>query len=228
MADWPDELKVGPIREWPGSLRAAVNREVARFKRPGYRNDDTGKWVGPTPVPLSTTLTDLDRELRALRATDGELLVAIDAAQFRIDGRPYANAKATHPGVILSFEIPKVGRVSYPCDKYTRWEDNLRAITLALEALRLVDRHGVTRRGEQYRGFLAIEAATAVPAGFTDSQDALMFLAGVTGMRYADWPARKLVNAAQRMTHPDVSGGDAAKFQRVSLAEAVLRQEGLL
>jgi hypothetical protein len=227
VTDWPDELTVAPIREWPGTLRAPVNREVARFKRPGYRNDDTGKWVGPTPVLLSTTLADLNRELRALRATDGELLVAIDPAQFRVDGRPYANAKAAHPGVILSFEIPKVGRVSYPCDKYTRWEDNLRAITLALEALRLIDRHGVTRRGEQYRGFLAIEAATAAPAGFSDRQDALLFLAGVTGRPYMDYPARELVRLAQRKTHPD-RGGDAAKFQRVSLAEALLRREGLL
>lgn len=229
MSNWPDKMKVGPIREWPGDLRAPANRQRAKFMRPGRYED--GKWISQTPMPLSVTLADLDRELRHLRAHDAELLVAIDAAQFRQDGRPYANAKAAHPGVILSFEIPRVGAVSYPCDKYTRWEDNLRAITAALEALRLVDRHGVTRRGEQYRGFLALEV-TAAPAGFATADEALSFLGKFTGLGLAEMkeitgaPARAL-RRAQRDSHPD-TGGDAATFQRVSLAEAKLREAGLL
>lgn len=230
MSDWPEDMTVGPIREWPGSMRAPMNREVARFKRPGhFENDGRGgkKWIGQTPMPLSATLGDLDRELRHLKAKDAELLVAIDPTQFRNDGRPYANAKAAHPGVILSFTIPKIGTVSYPCDKYTRWEDNLRAIAAALESLRLVERHGVVRHGQQYRGFLAIEA-TAAPAGFAMAQDALMFLAGVTGLPYADNTVSFMLRRAQQKTHPDRPGGDAAKFQRVSLAEAKLREDGLL
>lgn len=227
MSDWPDKMTVAPIREWPGSLRASANRQQAKFMRPGRWEGQ--KWIGQTPMPLSVTLADLDRELRHLRAKGAELLVAIDAAQFRNDGRPYANAKAAHPGVILSFEIPKIGHVSYPCDKYTRWEDNLRAIAAALEALRLVDRHGVTRSGEQYRGFLAIEA-TAAPAGFTSLDDAWSWLLRLIGsdatVRNPE-TARGVLRAAQRRAHPD-AGGDAATFQRVSLAEAKLREEGLL
>src|SRR5690606_24676973 len=83
-------------------------------------------------------------------------------------------AKAAHPGVILSFDS-KVGHLSYPCDTFTSWQDNLRAVALALEALRKLDRYGVTKRGEQYRGFLAIEA-TAAPAGFATADDALHFI----------------------------------------------------
>lgn len=233
MSDWPDNMKVGSIREWPGSLRAPANREVARFKRPGRWED--GKWIGPTRMPLSTTLGDLERELRHLRAKGAELLVAIDPSQFRLDGRPYANAKAEHPGVILSFEIPKIGAVSYPCDKYTRWEDNLRAIAAALESLRLVERHGVTRHGEQYRGFLAIEA-TAAPAGFSSVAGAWAFLGEAADMvidptlNIRTWSIddrRRIVRKAQFKSHPD-RGGDAAFFQRVSLAEAKLRAEGFL
>lgn len=232
MSAWPDTMKVGPIREWPGTLRAPANRQRAKFMRPGRWEGQ--KWIPQSPMPLSVTLSDLDRELRHLHATDAELLVAIDPGQFRIDGRPYANAKASHPGVILSFDIPKVGHVSYPCDKYTRWEDNLRAVTAALEALRLVDRHGVTRHGEQYRGFLAIEA-TAAPAGFATADAALDWLATLVGDQ---WPGGRIprergaavarvLRGAQRRTHPD-HGGDAATFQRVSLAEAKLREAGLL
>ena len=222
--DWPDGLEAGSIREWPGSLRAPANRQYAKFKRPGRFVN--GKWVGQTPMPLSQTVEDLGRELRALRAKDAELLVVLEPSQFRIDGKPRANVTPEHPGVIPSFDMPGIGRVSYPCDKYTRWEDNLRAIVLALEALRLVDRHGVTRRGEQYRGFLALEA-TAAPAGFATTEEAISFLLKVSDLHGAEVDISRALRIAQRNTHPD-HGGDAAIFQRVSLAEAKLRQEGLL
>lgn len=222
MSDWPSSMKVAPIREWPGEMTRTRRYSPFRGKR-----TINGKVHTNAEVPLTQTLSDLTRELREIRAKELELLVAIPPGQkWRQDGRPRADATPTHPGVIPSFEIPKVGRVSYPCDTFTTWEANLRGIVLALEALRKVNRYGVVKHGEQYRGFLAIEA-TAAPAGFSSREDALMFLAGVTGMRYADHPAINLVRAAQRMTHPD-RGGDATVFQRVSLAEAKLRQEGLI
>ena len=225
MSAWPDTMKVGPIREWPGEMTRV--RVVAPFTRNGKLVD--GKRVGAGPVPLTTTLRELDRELRELGAKDAELLVALTPDRFRLDGRPRAGATPSHPGVILSFEIPKVGKVSYPCDTFTTWEGNLRAITLALEALRKIDRYGVTKRGEQYRGFLALEA-TAAPAGFSTGADARMFLVEVAreGVVVGDRQGlARILRLAQRNAHPD-TGGDAATFQRVSLAEAKLRQEGLL
>ena len=135
MSDWPANLTVAPIREWPGALTA--ERRPSPFRQPSKYVTVEGerKWKPSAPVPLSQTLRDLDRELDAVRARDAELLVAIDAAQFKRDGRPYANARAAHPGVILSFTIPDVGALSYPCDTFTTWEDNLRAVVLALEVL---------------------------------------------------------------------------------------------
>lgn len=216
MTDWPHTLKVGPIGEWPGALTA--QRQPSKFS-----------------ATLTDTLRTLDREIWNLVDTkaqqdSAELLIAIPASSFRLDGRPYANAKAEHPGVIFSIDS-RHGHLSYPCDTFTTWQDNLRAVALALEALRKVDRYGVTKRGEQYRGFLALEA-TAAPAGFTTADDALMFLGKFTGLGLAEMksivgaPARTL-RRAQRETHPD-AGGDAAVFQRVSLAEAKLRAEGVL
>jgi hypothetical protein len=225
MSLWPEDMEVGPIREWPGEPTRV--RKSASFWKPGKWVDD--KWKPQERVPLTQTLGDLKREIRELRAKDAELLVAIPPEKFRQDGRPRADATATHPGVILSFEIPKVGRVSYPCDTYTRWEDNLRAIVLALEALRLVNRHGVVKHGEQYRGFLAIEA-TAAPAGFATVDDAVRWLRRLISAspdELLTWGPRDLLRRAQRETHPD-HGGDAATFQRVSLAEQKLRSEGLL
>lgn len=44
-----------------------------------------------------------------------------------------------------------------PCDTFSYWKDNVRAVALALEALRKIDRYGV-RTGSQYAGFKALPA----------------------------------------------------------------------
>lgn len=213
MSNWPDRLRVAPIREWPGELTR--NRTASQF-RAGLRD----------------TLEVLDREMFYLCRTreqheSAEMLIAIPAGDlWRLDGKPRAHAVAEHPGVIFSIES-KFGALSYPCDTFTTWQDNLRAIALALEALRKVDRYGVTKRGEQYRGFLALEA-TAAPAGFATAQEARSFLWRLSGLPSGENASTTaLLRRAQRATHPD-HGGDAATFQRVSLAEAKLREAGVL
>jgi hypothetical protein len=214
MNDWPDRMTVDPIGEWPGTLT-----------RTRQRSNFSATW--------STTLQLLDREVWHLGGKNMRLQVAIPASQFRLDGRPRATAKAEHPGVILTLDS-KHGPLSYPCDTFTTWQDNVRAIALALEALRKVDRYGVTKRGEQYRGFLALEA-TAMPAGFATAHDAWAYIMrAATGavqvirIENAERGAIKLaLRSALRKAHPD-TGGDASTFQRVTLAEAKLREEGLL
>lgn len=214
MTTWPDTMKVAPIREWPGELTRSRGRSL--FK-----------------AGLTDTLQLLDREIGSLtenrtQRESAELLIAIPAgALWRQDGRPRAHAVAEHPGVIFSLDSMH-GPLSYPCDTFTTWQDNLRAVALALEALRKVDRYGVTKRGEQYRGFLAIEA-TSGPAGFGDWSEALVWLVDLVGASELPGEAAPAIvlRKAQRLSHPDF-GGDAATFQRVSFAEAKLREEGLL
>jgi hypothetical protein len=201
-------MTVAPIREWPGAL-------TARRQRSNF----SASW--------SATLSLLNSELRHLGARDRELLVAISPEDFRLDGKPRANAKQQHPGVILSFDA-KVGHLSYAVDTFDRWQDNVRGIAKSLEALRMVDRYGTTKHGEQYRGFLALEA-TAASAGFGDWSEALTWLVDLVGAEElpGDPAPAMVLRKAQRISHPDV-GGDTATFQRVSLAEVKLREEGLL
>lgn len=226
--DWPDRLKVAPIREWPGELTPASRRQRSQFKT---RSDDSWQMK---PTPIRSTLVSLDRELRMIRARDVELLVAIPPEQFKLDGRPRAQARVEHPGVILSFDTD-LGHLSYPCDTFTTWQDNLRAITLALEALRRVDRYGVTKRGEQYRGFLAIEATAMPSTPFSHEPASIVaWLVGVVNRatvgigraEVSDHPANVL-RKAQRVTHPD-HGGDPEQFHLVTLAEQYLREAGEL
>lgn len=209
MTSWPAGLRVAPIREWPGALTPEHKRQRSNFSAP---------WL--------STLETMHRELRELGARDAELLVAIPPAQFRIDGYPRAQAKAEHPGVILSFDS-RHGHLSYPCDTFTTWQDNLRAVALALEALRKVDRYGVTRHGEQYRGFAAIEAARAAGEHpFTDAPSADRWI--VDHYRIpGDYTLAATVRGAKRATHPD-HGGDAEQFRHVMAAEQLLRDAGLI
>jgi hypothetical protein len=203
-------MAVDPIGAWPGEL--TKRRQASNFAS-----------------TMASTITTLRRELVQLEAKHVRLQVAIPASQFRLDGYPRATAKAEHPGIILTMQT-NVGALSYPCDTFTTWEDNLRAIALALEALRKVDRYGVTKRGEQYRGFMAIEATT-MPAGFSNVDEAESYLKALIGYKPAGVgfgdDLSTILRRAKRISHPD-TGGDAATFQRVTLAEHHLKQNGAI
>lgn len=210
MSDYPDTLKVVPIREWPGARNP--HPRASAFQS-----------------PLMSTLNTLTTELRHLGARSSELQVAIPPEQFRQDGRPRAHARATHPGVILTV-VPHGGApLSFPCDRFNTWQDNLRAIALSLEALRKVNRYGVTEHGEQYRGFLAIEtgATEAGPAPIRTADEARALLNRYHPGDGSQLTYGQLLRRAQRAEHPD-RGGDVAAMQRVHQAEAVLRGAGLL
>jgi hypothetical protein len=191
-----------PIQHWPGKLTAKRKRSLFS-------------------ATYGKTLALLDAELRHLGARNVVLQVAIPASEIRLDGRPRVRATATHPGVILSFDS-KHGPLSYPCDRYDEWEDNLRAIALAMEALRTVDRYGVGRGNEQYTGYAALPA----PAAGMGPLEAARLLS-----RYAGLPpeailgSKETAQAAYRTaalaSHPD-RGGDPEDFKRVQMARDLL------
>lgn len=199
MSDWPRSMEVRPIASWPGA--------------------QTGKRrSAPFTAGLTSTLQLLDTELRHLGVRGTPVLeVAIPAEQFRLDGRPRANATASSPAVILTV-VGRPGAMSYPCDRFTTWQDNLRAIALALEALRKVDRYGVTAQGEQYRGFLAIEAAGPGVMTPASARQLLLRLVPSAGPGVTD---AELIRAAKRAAHPD-QGGNVDLFQQVLDAERTL------
>jgi len=184
-----------PILTWPGKPHAS--RRNAKFR-----------------ADYNDTLGVLDRELRHLGARQVVIQLALQPGDIRLDGRPRAGSKPSHPGVILSFES-KHGPLSYPCDTYGDWEDNLRAIALALEHLRAVDRYGVTKRGEQYKGWTALPppaangAPTTVIEALTVLADAIKRTERVSR---ENWP--DIYRKAAMATHPD-RGGTAEAFKRV-------------
>lgn len=126
--------------------------------------------------------------------------------QVRNDGLPYSNARPEHPEAELQVTksvyangrwSPKV--LTFRSFKYDTFADNMRAIGLTMEALRALDRWGVTE-GQQYSGFAQIEA----PKAEADAQ----WLAGVLRVDVADLTANPgaFRNAAIKATHPDRAG----------------------
>lgn len=206
---------------------------------------DLATWPGPfsvrkAPQFRSTwgqTLDFLETELRTMRAREIVIQAAFSARDIRNDGWPRGDARTpSFPGVIVSFES-KVGPLTYATDVYTDgswyqsghgsrpipgWQANVRAIALSLEALRAVDRHGVTRRGEQYAGFGALPPASfALGAAMTVEEAAAVL--GLSGGSWSDDEVRDAYRARAKETHPD-QGGDPEEFKRVTEAKGVLER----
>lgn len=205
MSGWPAGLRFRPIQQWPGDLTRSRRRS-------------------PFEATLSATQDLLTRELRALNAKTVVIQLAIGEMDLRNDGLPRASSRPAHPGVILSLESP-YGPLSYPCDQFGDWQSNLRAIALALEALRKVDRYGVTKNGEQYKGWRQLGAGTT-----TSKSDAARFIGehsdaipeAVRAMDLGDQDAiTTCYRRAARKLHPD-AGGDAEMFRKLQEAKAIL------
>lgn len=191
-----------PIEKWPGA--STKDRKRAQFT-----------------TPYGKTLQLLEKELEYLGASNVVIQIALEWKDIRNDGRPRAGARPSHPGIILSFDSKKKGPLSFPCDTYDSFEDNLRAISLALTALRAVDRYGVTQRGEQYHGWKAL------PETSTSSEEAALFISKASGYTQEkilkDPETRESAyKIAARAMHPDM-GGKTEDFHKLQEAIQILR-----
>lgn len=164
-------------------------------------------------------------------------VIQLDLAEsdIRLDGLPRANARPASDAVVLSFESVH-GPLRYATDtffgdsKQPGWQHNLRAIALSLEALRKVDRYGVSKRGEQYRGWkelgsgnsdaapTLVEACTVL-ARATDGDPATILAMAKRGEAEA---LRSLYRKAARASHPD-HGGEG--FYRLQPAWETIQRE---
>lgn len=201
-------VRFRPIEVWPGRLLRWDERRRAQFR---------ASW--PKTVDL------MNRELANLQAEDVVLQLALRERDIRLDGYPRADARADHPGVILAFKS-RYGPLQYATDTFDDWQDNIRAIALGLEALRAVDRYGVTKRGEQYRGWQALPAPAGGP--MTVEAAARFIAEQATAAGFPVDPDDVLgpfrqdaYRAAARQAHPD-TGGDHTTFVRLQEAKRVL------
>lgn len=173
---------------------------------------------------FSATQDLLDSELKHLAAKNVVIQADCDRSEIRLDGRFRANAKMRGPGVILSFDS-KHGPLSYPCDKFTTWQDNLRAIALSLEALRKVDRYGVTKRAEQYKGWEKLPPAPNQVATSVEAAAQVLAEIGGGGRNVILGSREEMLGSYRRAvlaTHPDRYPGLVDSFKKVQEAKEVL------
>jgi len=210
------DYRCKPIIEWPDKLTPHGRRKRGTFS-----------------TSYSRTLIHLERELNHLNAKQILFQLALDESEIRLDGRPRADARPSHPGVIVTFNS-KHGPLSYWTDQYTDWQSNVRAISLALEALRAVDRHGVNKSGSQYQGYKRLGTSEEAKAnGFADWSQAAAFIASHTGLARifsADIGTSEVMfkaaykEAAKRL-HPDnIQTGNNELFVKLQDAAAVVRK----
>lgn len=191
-----------PISTWPGTRTGP--RTTSRFKATYGASEDL-----------------LLRELQHLRAKDVVLEIDISASDLRLDGTLRANARPQGPRVCL-YASTKHGPLMMPCDTFTDWRWNVRAIALSLEALRQVDRYGCAARGEQYRGWTAIPASTSMT---TKVEAAWRLLADILG---GDTPSPRdraaldrCYRDAAKVAHPD-AGGTEERMAAVNRARETI------
>lgn len=195
----------------------------------------TGRPNGPFRVGAFKTEKFLRDELHKISARSIVLKTFHPEQAYRRDGFVRVDARApSHPGVILEFEKPEKDengitryiKMRLPCDTYKFWEDNLRAIAMVLEGLRMIDRHGI-RQGAQYQGYLALPPKP----GEMTLEEAAEFLGEAGQVETAHRKvilsyqpmAETVYKAAAKKLHPDKPGGDAQGFARLEKAMSLIR-----
>lgn len=196
-------------------------------------------WVGPRTadrrkspfgrVTLTSTLALMSHELRQIGADRWVLQIDVEERWINKDGTLHARANPFSPAIRVSF-TSQHGPLMYATDRFEQWQINLRAVAMALESLRRVERFGVAGSGEQYRGFTAISNR---PAEMSREQAAEFI---------AEWavidqfPAHVILSShvalqnayrlAAKRAHPDVTGDDGDTMARLNAARDLLLAGG--
>lgn len=199
--------RFAPIERWPGTPTPTHKRIRTPFR-----------------AAYSKTLDKLEHELNRIHAQHITIEAYFRREQIRNDGWPLSRALPSEPGVIVSF-TGKTGELSFPCDRYKSWEDNLRAIALALQALRAVDRYGVTQHAEQYKGWAKLPPAQET----MQLQTACDFIGIHSGMYISEKNGAEMLKQAYKRAaaklHPDnPTTGSHAQFVLLQKAEEAVRK----
>lgn len=214
-------IQIRPIITWPG-------KENENLKDSPFRST------------YAQTLDLLESELDKAGVVWSSLALemwGINEYDIRKDGALKATAKPDKPGVIFRFSRYTNGRydktagkwiydtqdISYPCDAFTWWQDNLRAIALSMESLRRVERYGVFK----YDEIISRLALPSAEGKVSTRESAAAFLAQHSGVSmkeilFSDTARSAAYRRAAHALHPDKQGGVTDDFVKLTEANKVL------
>ncbi len=180
---------------WPAMWPRTAHPQISRFS-----------------TSLASARNGLISELELLGASN--IVISSNATLLKSGLLAARQSRIDDPGAVAYFTFDGEER-AIPCDKWTRLEDNLRAIELTVAALRGLERWGAKEMvAAAFRGFAALPSGTGA-AGWWDAL-------GVD--RNADSATIDAAYRAKaRQLHPDV-GGDAEAFHQ--LTEAYRQAKG--
>jgi len=158
------------------------------------------------PVLFEEAREKLENELRLLRATS----VTISS---NMNERDYDRYQVKDPGVAIYF-MRDGCRLVMACDRYRTPADNLRSLSLAIAAMRQLDRHGGgTMMNRAFTGFVALPA----------SRSCWEILGVCTGADHDE------INHAYRRkakdAHPDSGGSDQAMAELNRARDEAIRTD---
>lgn len=196
---WPDG--------WPRTEPHKVTDGKYNFRRNGHHTGNPF-WT------FGAARDSLLEELRKLSARN--VVVSSNFKTDRREGIPVEGARRpTDQGIAVYFVLDGEARVMAR-DAYSRAEENFRSLTLAIEAMRQLERHGgglMMKRA--FQGFVALPA----PRSHWD----------VLGLKPGS-PAdhvKRAYRARASTAHPDAGGSDAAMAALNAARDAAFKELGV-
>lgn len=181
---------------------------------PGWpRTNKHDRTTGPFKMPPGKVRYELNRELAMLGAKN---VIVNSNVMTRADGLPYAKQPNTEdPAVVLYFTLDG-NEVCIPCDRWSSVDSNLRAIGMAVEAIRGMERWGT---GQMVRA--AFSGFTALPAGASSGTPVVPDEPWYDVLGVSPNAEDDLIEAAYKVAikkaHPD-TGGTVERFHRIQKA----------
>lgn len=150
-----------PLSWPPGFKRTPANeRTWSQFNRKVQRPGQT--WKATERLTVAQAVERLMKSVCAFTRNgqpwriNPDFLVVSTNIRTRADGLPMSGQKEPEdPGVAVYFELDESRRVMC-CDKWTRVADNIASIAATLEAMRGLERWGVTESERAFTGFAAL------------------------------------------------------------------------
>jgi len=175
--------------QWPPNWPRSRFQEYSRFRE----------------LSISTGKSEIIHELELMKASE---IIISSNLKVKRDGFPYSNQKQPEDkGVAVYFKLKKKNQCM-PCDRWSRIEDNMRAIAKTINALR-----GIGRWGAENMVDAAFTGFKPLPEGTGQWWKVLDVSMNATYEQVVEAYNKKALEH-----HPDREGGDHNRMVEINLA----------